>query len=90
MFCLWSRTKGTGFCERSRFLDARFLCSYSLPQLLQVNDGFFLPPIFELEVGSFSYQRQVSSRPRLWRSSHKIKLVEELQPSRKPVLVSQN
>lgn len=37
----------------------------SLPQLLQITDGFLLPSVLEFEIGSFPYERQVRSRPGL-------------------------
>lgn len=42
----------------------------SLPQLLQITDGFFFPAVLQFVVGSFSYKRQVYSRSGLWRSEN--------------------
>lgn len=43
----------------------------SLPQLLQITNGFFFPSVLQLEIGSFSYKCQVCSRSGLWRRKHR-------------------
>lgn len=44
----------------------------SLPQLLQITNGFFFPSVLQLEIGSFSYKCQVCSRSGLWRRKNRL------------------
>lgn len=39
----------------------------SLPQLLQITNGFFFPSVLQFEISSFSYEGQVCSRSGLWK-----------------------
>ncbi|KAF3838805.1 hypothetical protein F7725_010573 [Dissostichus mawsoni] len=57
----------TAPCQGSLRGRSSWASCNSLPQLLQITDGFFFPTVLQFEIGSFSYKSQVISRSGLWR-----------------------